>query len=425
VKAVSSEVEVFVAVGQQNLLAGRLYSSRLEGAETASFAYDDSYLARPDAYALDPALPLAAGSHPAPAGRVLFGAFADTLPDRWGRMLVRGAERARAEATATVPRSISEEDLLLGVRDDLREGALRFRVGGQPPFLADENSRPPALADLPALLDLAARAERDTADYEDLRLLVRAGSSLGGARPKAHVVDGDGRVAIAKFPSVSWDTWNVMAWEKVALDLARDAGITVSRSQLLQVASRPVLIVERFDRRDGARVGYASALTMLRAGYGDRRSYLEIAAVIEERSATVTEDLHQLWRRVAFSILISNTDDHLRNHGFLHGRGPSWNLSPAFDLNPNPAPGPKNLSTAIDVTDARASVDTLMSVAGHFRLDPGGALAILAQVVRAVARWPDVAASHGLVQEDLDVMEPAFAHAESQRAQALTKGVSG
>jgi serine/threonine-protein kinase HipA len=238
------------------------------------------------------------------------------------------------------------------------------------------------------------------------------------------VVDGDGRVAIAKFPSVSWDTWNVMAWEKVALDLARDAGITVPRSQLLRVAGRPVLIVERFDRRDGARVGYASALTMLQAGYGDRRSYLEIAAVIEERSAAVTEDLRQLWRRVAFSILISNTDDHLRNHGFLHGRGGSWNLSPAFDLNPNPAPGPKNLSTAVDFTDARASVDTLMSVASHFRLDPGGALAILAQVARSVARWPEVATSRGLAQEDLDVMEPAFAHAESQRAQALTKGVT-
>jgi serine/threonine-protein kinase HipA len=419
VKAVSTEVEVFVAVGHQNLLAGQMYSSRLEGAESASFVYDDSYLARPDAYPLDPALPLVAGSLQAPAGRVLFGAFADTLPDRWGRMLVRGAERERAKAAATVPRSISEADLLLGVRDDLREGALRFRLGDQPPFLAAENSRPPALADLPALLDLAARAERDTADYEDLRLLVQAGSSLGGARPKAHVVDGDGRVALAKFPSVSWDTWNVMAWEKVALDLARDAGITVPRSQLLQVAGRPVLIVERFDRRDGTRIGYASALTMLQAGYGDRRSYLEIAAVIEDRSATVTEDLHQLWRRIAFSILISNTDDHL-----LHGRGGSWNLSPAFDLNPNPAPGPKDLSTAIDFGDARASVDTLTRVAGHFRLDSGGALAILAQVAQAVARWPDVATSHGLAQEDLDVMEPAFAHAESQRAQELTKDVT-
>ncbi len=420
---VNSEVEVFVAAGDQNLLAGRMYSRRLEGAESASFVYDDSYLERPDSYALDPALPLVTGSLQAPAGRVLFGAFADSLPDRWGRMLIQGAERARAEIAATVPRSISEADLLLRVRDDLREGALRFRLGGQPPFLAAGDPGPPVLADLPALLDLAARAEQGTADYEDLRRLVRAGSSLGGARPKVHVVDAAGRLAIAKFPSVSWDTWNVMAWEKVALDLARDAGITVPRSQLLPVAGRHVLIVERFDRRDDfARVGYASALTMLQAGYGDRRSYLEIAAVIGERSANVTEDLRQLWRRMAFSVLISNTDDHLRNHGFLHGRGDSWALSPAFDLNPNPAPGPKNLSTAIDVTDTRASVDTLLSVAGHFRLDPGDALGILAEVSQAVNRWPDVATSHGLAQPDLDVMEPAFVHAESKRAQELING---
>jgi serine/threonine-protein kinase HipA len=424
VKPVSSEVEVFVAVGDRSVLAGRMNSRRVEGAESASFAYDDSYLERPGAYALDPALPLVAGSRPAPPGRVLFGAFADSLPDRWGRMLVRGAEQARAAAAAAVPDSISELDLLLGVRDDLREGALRFRVGDQPPFLAAEDSVPPVLADLPALLDLAARAEQDTADYDDLRLLVRAGSSLGGARPKAHVVDAAGRVAIAKFPSVSWDTWDVMAWEKVALDLAAGAGITVPRSQLLRVAGRHVLIVERFDRRDGTRVGYASALTMLQAGYGDRRSYLDIAAVIGERSPAATEDLRRLWRRMAFSVLISNTDDHLRNHGFLHGSGDSWALSPAFDLNPNPAPGPKDLSTAIDLTDRRASVDALLSVAGRFRLDRGEALDILAQVTRAAARWADVAMSHGLARPDLDVMEPAFVHAESKRAQALTSAAT-
>jgi len=422
VKAVGSEVEVFVAVGARSVLAGRMHSRRIEGAESAGFAYDDGYLERPGSYALDPALPLVAGSHPAPAGRVLFGAFADSLPDRWGRMLVRGAEQARAEAAAAVPDPVSELGLLLGVRDDLREGALRFRLGGQPPFLAAEDSAPPVLADLPALLDLAARAEQETADHDDLRRLVRAGSSIGGARPKVHVVDAAGRIAIAKFPSVSWDTWDVMAWEKVALDLAAAAGVTVPRSQLLRVAGRHVLVVERFDRRAGARVGYASALTMLQAGYGDRRSYLDIAAVIGERSATVTGDLRQLWRRMAFSVLISNTDDHLRNHGFLHSSGDSWALSPAFDLNPNPAPGPKDLSTAIDLTDRRASVDTLLSVAGRFRLDPGEALDVLAQVTRAATRWADVATSHGLARPDLDVMEPAFVHAESKRAQALIQG---
>ncbi|HUZ55164.1 MAG TPA: HipA domain-containing protein [Streptosporangiaceae bacterium] len=316
---------------------------------------------------------------------------------------------------------MSEIDLLLGVRDDLRQGALRFRLGDQGPFLATEESGVPVLTDLPALLDIAARAERDTANYEDLRRLLRAGSSLGGARPKAHVLDAGGRVSIAKFPSVASDTWNVMAWEKVALDLARDAGVMVPDSQLIRAGDRHVLIVGRFDRLGTARVGYASAMTMLEAGDGDQRSYLEIAAVIEERSTAATEDLRQLWRRMAFSILISNTDDHLRNHGFLHQRGESWTLSPAFDLNPNPDPGPKNLSTAIDFTDTRASVDTLISVAPYFRLDPGDAVEVLAQVARAAARWRMVAKTHGLTQQDLDVMEPAFEHAESQRAQALAK----
>jgi serine/threonine-protein kinase HipA len=207
----------------------------------------------------------------------------------------------------------------------------------------------------------------------------------------------------------------------VALDLARDAGVMVPDSQLIRAGDRHVLIVSRFDRLGAARVGYASAMTMLEAGDGDQRSYLEIAAVIEERSTAATEDLRQLWRRMAFSILISNTDDHLRNHGFLHQRGDSWTLSPAFDLNPNPDPGPKNLSTAIDFTDTRASVDTLISVAPYFRLDPGDAVEVLAQVARAAARWQMVARTHGLTQQDLDVMGPAFEHAQSQRAQVLAK----
>lgn len=418
----SDEVSVFAAVGDENVLAGRMYSHRRRGVESASFVYDDRFLADPHAYALDPALPLVTGTLQTPAGRALFGAFADTLPDRWGRTLIHRAERARAKAAGTAPRSIGEVDLLLGVRDDLREGALRFRLGDQGPFLATEGSGVPALTDLPALLDIAARVERDTADYDDLSRLLRAGSSLGGARPKAHVLDTAGRVAIAKFPSLGSDTWNVMAWEKVALDLARDAGVTVPDSQLIRIGDRDVLIVDRFDRRGAARVGYASAMTMLEANNGDRRSYLEIAAVIEERSPAATSELRQLWRRMAFSILISNTDDHLRNHGFLHENAESWSLSPAFDLNPNPAPGPKDLSTAIDFDDTRASVETLLRVADFFRLDASDALDVLAEVTRAAASWRRVAESHGLTQRDLDDMEPAFEHTEARRARALTKG---
>jgi serine/threonine-protein kinase HipA len=269
------------------------------------------------------------------------------------------------------------------------------------------------------LLTIAERAESDSAGYEDLERLLRAGSSLGGARPKAHVVDSNGRIAIAKFPSASSDTWDVMAWEKVALDLARDAGIKVSDSQLIRVADRNVLVVDRFDRQGATRIGYASAMTMMEASDGDQRSYLEIASVIEERSPAATADLRQLWRRMAFSILISNTDDHLRNHGFLHERGDSWALSPAFDLNPNPGPGPKELNTAIDFGDARASIDTLIGVAEYFRLSPEQATDVLAQVTNATGCWRAVAATHGLRQPAINAMEPAFEHAEHARAQAL------
>jgi serine/threonine-protein kinase HipA len=416
---VSSDVAVYVAVGRRNLLAGRLYPYRRRGVESASFIYDDRYLADPDAYALDPALPLVAGTLQTLAGRALFGALSDSAPDRWGRMLIRRAESARANLTGTSPRSISEVDVLLGVRDDLRQGALRFRLSEEGPFLATEDSGVPVLTDLPNLLDIAERAESGSAQFEDLKRLLRAGSSLGGARPKAHVLDSAGHVAIAKFPSAHSDTWNVMAWEKVALDLARDAGIDVPDSQLISVADRHVLIVDRFDRQGSTRIGYASAMTMLEAGDGDQRSYLEIAEVIEQRSTAATASLRQLWRRIAFSILISNTDDHLRNHGFLHERAESWALSPAFDMNPNPEPGPKDLSTAIDFSDTHASIEILMSVAEYFRLNTTEAIAVLAQVTAAVARWRVVAASLGLQQRDIDAMQPAFEHAESKRARAL------
>ncbi|HEY2593465.1 MAG TPA: type II toxin-antitoxin system HipA family toxin [Chloroflexota bacterium] len=415
----TSDIEVFVAAGQRNVRVGRLYPHRRGGTESASFVYADTYLADPAGYALDPALPLVAGTLQTPAGRPLFGAFADSSPDRWGRMLIARAEQARAKAAGAAPRALTEVDLLLGVRDDLREGALRFRLGGKPPFLAPEDSGVPVLTDLPALLDIAARAESDHAGYEELSRLVRAGSSLGGARPKAHVMSSSGQVAIAKFPSANSDTWNVMAWEKVALDLGRAAGVTVENSQLVRVADRHVLIADRFDRRGTIRVGYASAMTMLEAGPGDQRSYLEIAEVIEERSRAATSDLRQLWRRIAFSILISNTDDHLRNHGFLHERGESWSLSPAFDLNPNPALGPKYLSTAIDYTETRASVDTLMSVAGYFRLNNDEALRVLAEVVRAISTWREVGRSHGLTNHDAELMRPAFEHLEADRARDL------
>jgi serine/threonine-protein kinase HipA len=415
---VTGYIEVFVAADERNILAGRMYPHYRRGSESASFIYDDKYLAN-RGYMLDPGLPLVTGTQQTAVGRPLFGAFADSLPDRWGRRLIQREEQARARAAATVPRSMSEIELLLGVRDDLRLGSLRFRSEGQEEFQAVEQSGVPVLADLPVLLDIAARTERDTANYDELRRLVRAGSSLGGARPKAHVRDSAGRIAIAKFPSESSDNWNVMAWEKVALDLGRDAGITVPDSGLIRVGGRHVLIVDRFDRRNKSRIGYASAMTMLEASDGDQRSYLEIAEIIEQLSPTATDELQQLWRRVAFSILISNTDDHLRNHGFLHEHGDSWKLAPTFDMNPNPDPGTKHLSTRIDFDSTAASIDRLINVGPYFRLDDNKALEILAEVTRSVARWRNVDASYGLQQHELESMAPAFEHPEAELARQL------
>lgn len=420
----TTDVQVYVDIDDDTVHAGHLYPHRRRQSESASFAYTDTYLTRPDAYALDPALQLVSGTQHTPLGVRLFRALADTSPDRWGRNLVLRAERVRARArdARTTTRSFGDFDLLLGVRDDLRQGALRLRTAADHTFLAPEASGVPQLTDLPSLLRAADRVASDDADDDQLMALLRAGSSLGGARPKAHVLDTSGRLSIAKFPSPASDGWNVMAWEKTALDLAAKAGIEVPNSTLVKVADRDVLVVGRFDRAGRRRIGYCSAMTMLEAADGDVRSYVDIAEVVEERSLSTTRHLHQLWRRVAFSVLISNTDDHLRNHGFLHVTAGQWLLSPAFDLNPNPDPGPKHLSTAIDGDDTAASIDLLMQVAPVFRLGPDRARAVLAEVVDAHTRWPAVAASYGLAPRAIADMAPAFEHAQAERARAVARG---
>lgn len=406
------EVSVHVEIDGRTAPAGTLFSHRRRGAESATFAYSSAYIGTHGSYSFDPELPLSTAAAQTRAGSALFGAFTDCSPDRWGRTLVKRREYAQARADGKTPRELGEVDYLLGVRDDLRQGALRFRHGrgeGDGPFLADSTEGIPALLDLPDLLDLAARAEDDTADLPDLLRLVRVGSSLGGARPKAHVVGSSGAVAIAKFPSSSHDTWNVMAWEKVALDLAHDAGIDVPRSELLDLAGRSVLVVDRFDRRlDGTRIGYASAMTMLEASDGDQRSYLEIAEVVERLSDEATAELEQLWRRIVFSVMISNTDDHLRNHGFLHQHDDVWRLSPAFDLNPNPDRSARRLSTAINDGDDTASLVVVRSVAPYFRLSVDRAESIIAEVAGAVSRWSATASRLGLSAREISTMASAF-----------------
>jgi serine/threonine-protein kinase HipA len=409
-------IEVAVQIGDEDVLAGRLWAHRRGATESATFAYDPTYLADPRAYSLEPALPLSAGQQQTAVGRAMFGAFSDSAPDRWGRRLITREERRRAQAEGATERSFAEIDYLLGARDDLRQGALRFRDPSSSEYLATEHSGAPHLINLPVLLGAAERLERDEAGEEELRTLLRGGSSLGGARPKAHVLDQNGRIAIAKFPNAAGDEWDVIRWEAVALKLAAAAGVAVSLSRLQVIDGKGVLIVDRFDRAGERRVGYASAMTMLEARDGDTGSYLEIADVIERESPQARLDLRELWRRIAFSILISNTDDHLRNHGFLRTSSAGWTLAPAFDLNPSPQPGERHLNTAIDFNDTSASLDLLRQVAGFFRIADGEAQGIIGEVARATRSWREVARAGGLGEEAIDQMGPAFEHDQAQEA---------
>jgi serine/threonine-protein kinase HipA len=414
------EVEVVVQIGGEDVPAGRLWGHRRRGVESQTFSYSREYLTRDGAYELDPVLPLLEGPQQTPEGRLIFNAFSDCSPDRWGRKLIKRAERRRAEREKKTERSFGETELLLGVRDDLRQGALRFREPTSGGFLADEEVGVPAMLELPRLLRAAERADVEEDDDDDLATLLRGGSSLGGARPKAHVLDPRGRISIAKFPSPSNDEWDVMRWEAVALQLARNAGMDAAASALHTIDGKPVHIVDRFDRAGERRIGYVSALTMLERTDGEGGSYLEIADVVQRQSPNAAADLRELWRRIAFSILISNFDDHLRNHGFLRTSSAGWSLSPAFDLNPDPRPGERHLNTAIDFDDTAARLDLLLEVAPEFRLSEPEAVEVIGKVLEATSRWRDVAASLGLPDAELTLMAPAFEHEESEAASRLS-----
>jgi len=414
-----SAVDVIVEIGHSPVMAGRLWTHRRGTSESATFGYSTDYLALADAYALDPLLPLAQGQFQTPVGRSMFGAFTDCAPDRWGRTLINRAERNRAEGAGTQQRSFAEIDYLLGVRDDLRQGALRFRDPATGAYLAASEEGIPYLIGLGPLLTAAEHLERNEATTSEVRDLLRAGSSLGGARPKAHVLLPDGRVAIAKFPSATNDGWDVMRWEAVALDLAARSGITAPQWDLHEIGGKSVLTVARFDRDGAHRVGYASAMTMLEATDGDDLSYLDIADAIGRESADAEGDLRELWRRIAFSLLISNTDDHLRNHGFLRSSTAGWRLSPIFDINPNPEPAGHRLATTIAL-GSTDTIETLLDVADFFRLDDHQARSTLSDVTEATSQWRRIAAANGLDASAIDDMEPAFEHELAAAARDLT-----
>ncbi len=412
-----TDVLVYVDIAGTPHLVGRLWARVRKGRESASFEYDPGWLEYVDRFSLEPALALGPGPFHTPSGKPLFGTIGDSAPDRWGRVLMRRAERRRAQGAGETPRTLMEIDYLLMVDDEARQGALRFsrREGGA--FLADnESTRIPPLIDLPRLLSAAEHVVGDTDSDEDLRLLLAPGSSLGGARPKASVRDRDGHLAIAKFPHKD-DEINAVLWEAVALTLAAKAGIPVPCWRLERVLNKPVLLLRRFDRVQGQRIPFLSAMSMLGASDNESRSYLEFVDALRQYGANAKQDMHALWRRIVFNILISNTDDHLRNHGFLYAGPDGWRLAPAYDLNPVPTDiKPRVLTTAIDLDDGTASLDLAMSVVGYFELAEDDAWVIAAEVGQAVAMWREEAVRLGLTSAEIDRMASAFEHEDLKAA---------
>ena len=410
-------VQVFLDAPDAAVPVGTLWTRSRQGAESATFMYQASWLARVDRFALSPELPLTAGPHHTPPGRALFGALADSAPDRWGRQLMR-RDAARRARDGGPPATLLEIDYLLRVSDFGRLGALRFADDERGPFLAADDAAPiPPLVELPALLaasdDLLARDDSDA-----LRVLLAPGSSLGGARPKALVRDVDGALAIAKFPART-DELNVVRWEAVALSLAEQASIDVPQRRLLTIEEKSVLLLRRFDRRGNARAPFLSAMAALGAADHERRSYPEFVDFIRQHGAQPKQDLRALWRRMVFNVLISNTDDHLRNHGFLHLPG-GWTLSPAYDMNPTPTDmAPRIHATAIDFDDATASLQLTFDVAPYFELDAATARRIASEVAQATAAWRQAAARFDISAAETRRMASAFEHEDLDYARRL------
>lgn len=414
-----TDFEVHLSLDGETQRIGSAHSNRARGKETVVFEYDDEWLKSADRFELEPDLPLTRGGFAPTDGKTIHGSLGDSAPDTWGRRLMQRAERRQAEKEGRAVRTLMESDYLLGVADETRLGALRFRRIGGEVFLAETPRGIPALVDLGRLLQCTDRILRDEETDEDLQLIFAPGSSLGGARPKASVIDQLGRLSIAKFPKET-DEYSIETWEEIALRLAERGGIMTAHHELLQVAGRAVLLSQRFDRVDGRRIPFLSAMALLGMKDGQVGSYPEIVDVLARYGAQAKKDAHSLYRRVAFNVLVSNVDDHLRNHGFLRISKSGWTLSPAYDLNPVPADlKARILSTNIDLEESTCSIDLLEASANYFALSLTEARSILKQVAVATSSWRTVAVEAGASTKEIDRMASAFEHDALMRALAL------
>ena len=394
---------------------GTLHCQQAGAGEIFSFEYDRSWLLRTEAFAFDPDLALVSGPQYPAADRASFGIFLDSSPDRWGRVLMQRRENTRARREARRPRGLTEWDFLLGVHDETRLGALRFRETADGPFIdSDTRLAAPPITSLREL-QVASLSfeehvnEEEHPDYEHwLSQLFAPGTSLGGARPKASVRDELGVLCMAKFPSRQ-DTRDVGAWELVAHRLAADAGIAVPAARPLRLPDSPytTFVVERFDRTAaGGRRAFVSAMTLTQRKDGEGgASYLELVDLLQTRGSDTRADCEQLFRRVIFNVLIHNTDDHLRNHGFFIAAD-GIRLSPAYDMNPSIER--RDLSLAINEVETACDVAIAMDAAGYYGLSSENAVRVLKEVRGAVMKWRTVANSLGIPASEQALMAAAF-----------------
>jgi serine/threonine-protein kinase HipA len=408
------EVHIDFAPGLKRV--GTLHRHARQGSEAVSFEYHIDWLEDSARFSLEPAMTLGRGAFVPAAGFSIFGSIGDSAPDTWGRRLMQRAERRRAESAGRPPRALQELDYLLGVSDVSRLGALRFRIIGAEAFQSPTSTGVPGLVELGRLLGVTERILRDEETDADLQMILAPGSSLGGARPKASVIDQDGLLSIAKFPKET-DEYSIELWESIALSLASQAGIRTPDYELRHVAGRPVLLSRRFDRTAGTRIPFLSALTMLGLMDGQHGSYPELVDILTSHGAQAKEDSRELYRRMVLNVLISNVDDHLRNHGFLWVSKKGWALSPVYDLNPTPADvRPRILTTNISLDEATCDIELVISTAEFFGLGFEEAKTIAKGVAAVTSAWREVAAAAGASDPEIHRMASAFEHNDLKRA---------
>ena len=393
-------------------LMGRLFVSSNRGKELFAFEYSEEWISRgSSSLVFDPDLALYEGRQYGPIDKPLFGMLSDSCPDRWGRLLMKRREEILARSESRKPGKLTELDYLLGVYDETRMGALRFSLQENGPFLSSDTAMaaPPWIT-LRTLESASLAFENDEGGAEGkwLRQLLAPGSSLGGARPKASVQAPDGSLWIAKFPS-KHDEWDSGAWEMVVHELAALCGLDVPEAKAEQFSDTgSTFIVKRFDRAGQRRIHFASAMTLLgKADGAENVSYLDLASFIKSNGASPKTDLKELWKRVVFNMAVSNTDDHLRNHGFILSSS-GWTLSPLYDVNPNIYGDSLSLNVSLD--DSSIHFDLALETAEYYDIDPAEAKIIVQEMKNTVCgNWKRLAAEYGLSRSAILRMEPAFA----------------